>query len=254
MTYSGKEEQLFKQISIKLNQNNFTTLLYDKRGVVDSKRNVDLSIWETADRNNLISDGVAAAKVLLRKTESTSKDLIIIGHSEGTIIATEVALALGGKVNSLILLGAQARSMKDLLYYQIVDSRSKQSSGIGNKTSSMDEYKKALDMINNTKDTFAPDGKPILWYRQHLDAPSNGTRLAQVNAKVSIFQGEVDPQTPKEEVILFKEKFSPYFTKIYEKLGHGFSPDKNGKPTLGPIDEVVLNDIIKVIKQSCLTP
>ena len=37
----------------------------------------------------------------------------------------------------------------------------------------------------------------------------------------------------------------------YPGLGHGFSPDKDGKPTLGPIDDKVLEDIKKMAKRYC---
>ena len=129
-TYSGKPEQLFAPISLALSKAGYETLRYDKRGVLDGNDNVDPAIWKTADREHLISDAVDAAKYLSAKSGVPTNQLVLLGHSEGTIVAVETALALGGEVKALILLGAMGRSMKDMLHYQIVESRSKRTAGV----------------------------------------------------------------------------------------------------------------------------
>jgi pimeloyl-ACP methyl ester carboxylesterase len=246
ITYSGKDEKLFVQLSDTLTKFGFTTFRYDKRGVLDSGRNVDITIWRTADREHLISDAIDAAKVLMDATSILPEQMIILGHSEGTIIATELAIALGKKVKAMLLFGAQARSMKDMLHYQIVESRSSE----GSLESAEKEYQEALNMIANSKDDFAPDGKPMNWYHQFLASPANAERLALVTAKKIIFHGEVDPQTPLDEITKFKEAGVKDLTiHLYPGLGHGFSPDKLGKPTIGPIADHVLSDLTKSIEK-----
>jgi pimeloyl-ACP methyl ester carboxylesterase len=247
LTFSGKTEKLFEQISNKLTQSGFITFRYEKRGVIDSDGNVDLEVWKTADREHLISDAFDAAKLLLDLTKTESDKLIILGHSEGTVIATEVAIRLGGKVKGLMLLGAQARSMEDMLYYQIVESRAAE----GSKHDREVEFSNALRSIAETKETFAPDGKPINWYRQFLAAPSNENRIKAVSGNIAVFQGTVDPQTPLEEVERFKIARPDLLTFTYIGLGHGFSPDKDGRPTLGPVDMKVLDDINTVAISFC---
>lgn len=243
-TYSGKEEKLFAQLSQTLTEAGFVTFRYDKRGVLGPDGKVDSEIWKTADREHLMSDAADAAKFLMKEEKITAEQLAILGHSEGTIIATETAIAIGSHVRALFLFGAQARSMKDMLHFQIVESRAKQTSGIGDETKPEDEYKKALDMIANSKEIFAPDGKPLAWYRQHLAAPSNADRLKSVMGKKFVFQGIDDPQTPVDEVDRFvKAGVKDIVVFRYPDLGHGFSPDKDGKPTLGPIDRRVLKDL-----------
>lgn len=243
-TYSGKTEKPFAQLSQNLVDNGFTTFRYDKRGVIGANGTVDPEVWKTADRRHLIADAVDAAEFLIKKENLTAAQLIILGHSEGTIIATEVALELGAKVRALLLFGAQARSMKDMLHYQVVESRSKQGSGVGGQGTPEEEYRKALEMIENSTAVLAPDGKPMEWYRQHLAAPANAERLKMVSAKKFIFQGIEDPQTPADEVDRFVKAGVKDLTIFrYSDLGHGFSPDKDGKPTLGPIDQRVLNDL-----------
>jgi pimeloyl-ACP methyl ester carboxylesterase len=249
-TFSGKTEKLFLQVSDALNEAGFTTFRYDKRGVLDSNGSVDETVWLKADRDHLISDANDAAKTLSVETGTPATRLILLGHSEGTIIATEVALLLGSSVRAVLLLGAQARSMKDMLHFQIVESRSKQTSGVGDAADPESEYQRALEMIENSSETLAPDGKPITWYRQYLAAPANSERLKQVIAKKFVFQGELDPQTPIDEADKFVSAGVKDLTIFrYPNLGHGFSPDKNGKPTLGPIDQRVLTDLKLVVSK-----
>lgn len=244
LTFSGKTEKLFVQLSDALVGAGYTTFRYDKRGVLDSNRNVDLKIWKTADREHLISDAVDAAKFLIQETKISTKEIMILGHSEGTIIATETAIALGGSARALLLLGAQARSMKEMLHYQIVESR------LVKEESAEVEYQKALKTITSSTEEFAPDGKPINWYRQFLASPSNAERLLLVNAKKIIFQGEQDPQTPLHETDIFKNTgVKDLVIFNYPGLGHGFSPDKEGRPTLGPIDVKVVSDLVKSIQE-----
>lgn len=244
LTYSGKTEKLFKQISDSLVSAGFCTLRYDKRGVLNDQGKVDPKIWKTADRERLISDAVDASHFLLKATNNDPDKIILLGHSEGTIISVETAIQLGGKVRGLLLLGLQSRSMKEMLHYQIVESRSRQSSGIGEKSSPEEEYQKALQMIQTSQEDLAPDGKPMLWYRQYLKAPANEIRVKDVKGSIAVFQGEVDPQTPIDELDRFIKQRPDTLVHKYPNLGHGFSPDLNGKPTLGPIDSKVLKDLI----------
>ncbi len=247
-TFTGKTERLFDQLSDAAIEAGFITLRYNKRGVLDSNGNVDETVWKTADRDHLIADAVDAAKLLSRESGFKASELIILGHSEGTIIATETALRLGGEIQALLLFGAQARSMKEMFHYQIVESRSKQTSGGSRQSSPEKEYIAALKMIETETKDFAPDGKPINWYRQHLAAPANAERLKMVRGKKFVFQGEIDPQTPIEEVARFQRAgVSDLKVFTYPSLGHGFSPDKEGKPTLGPIDPSVLRDLKSVL-------
>jgi surfactin synthase thioesterase subunit len=181
----------------------------------------------------LIADAAAAARELLKSTGLSPQRLLILGHSEGTIVAVETALRLEADSNAtlggLLLLGAQARPMEEMLRFQIASSDTSQT-----PTQVDLATKEALALIASTSEVFAPDGKPIAWYRQFLAAPANEQRLPLVHAKVTLFQGEADVQTPSEEA----ERFLRFRTQRinvhkYKGLGHGFSPPKDGRPTLG---------------------
>lgn len=244
LTFTGKTEKLFAQLSDALVSAGYSTLRYDKRGVLDERGKIDPAIWKTADREHLITDAVDAAKFLSGETKVPTDQLVILGHSEGTIISIETALALGGKVKSVLLFGAQARSMREMLHFQIVEVNISKTSTKEETEKLEKEFFNALDFIANSKDDFAPDGKPINWYRQFLAAPANKDRAPLVSTKFAFFQGEADVQTPRQEIDSFLKsgiKNSTVFS--YPGLGHGFSPEKNGIPTLGPVALKVREDL-----------
>jgi pimeloyl-ACP methyl ester carboxylesterase len=243
LTASGKTERLFLQITKRLAAADVATLCYDKRGVLGDHGEIDTGIWATADREHLIADAMAAAHELLKSTGLSPQQLLILGHSEGTIVAVETALRFeadsGAALGGVLLLGAQARPMEEMLRFQIASSDTSQTPAQVDLAT-----KEALALIASTSEVFAPDGKPIAWYRQFLAAPANEHRLPLVRAKVALFQGEADVQTPSEEV----ERFLRFRTQRinvhkYKGLGHGFSQPKDGRPTLGPIAQSVLDDI-----------
>lgn len=245
-TVTGKPEKLFKQISNSLVQEGFATFRYDKRGVLGLTGNVDRKIWASADRTHLVSDAVDAAKLFCKQQQIQPKELIILGHSEGTIIGVECAIALGSKIKGLILLGAIARSFRELIEYQITESPHRPEE---NKAATQGDVDSAISDILGSQDIFHPDDdKPMSYYREMLSAPANAQRIKQVLAPIAIFQGKKDFLTPVDEIEKFKQADVIVHTaRIYDDLGHAFSKELNGKPTLGPIEEYVLQDIVATI-------
>ena len=187
LTYTGNTEKLFVPLSDAAISAGYATLRYDKRGVLNENQKVDEKVWKTADRTHLISDAVDAAKMLSQETKIPLKNIVIIGHSEGTIVAVETAIALGSQVKAVLLFGAQARAMKDMLHYQIVESNLKPQATTKERADLEEQFQGALTMIASSKEDFAPDGKPLNWYREFLSAPANKDRALLVKAKFAFF-------------------------------------------------------------------
>lgn len=241
LTTSGKDEKLFAQISDALNAAGFITLRYDKRGVKlkgDSKV-IDEKLWKTADITHLKQDARDAAQWLLRRYPK--RPLALLGHSEGTIISAQIAGEL--PLKGLLLLGTSGRNYLDLLRFQLVDAPLAENPKEDRPTLEK-EFEEALTMIKTSKDELAPDGKPMNYYREGLKLPSNSEVLAPLKMEISIFQGEDDVQTPliEAQTIARARKVE---LKTYPGLGHGFSKRKEGKPTVGPIEDHVLADIVQ---------
>jgi uncharacterized protein len=66
-----------------------------------------------------LQDSKKALNVLLQQPEVDPKRITILGHSEGTAIATRVAIDT--KVKNIILMGVVAQNLRDLVYYQYVN-------------------------------------------------------------------------------------------------------------------------------------
>ncbi len=106
----GKPAALFRELAYSLAETGIASLRYDKRGVGESKG--DLSRASVSD---LLSDARAALEFLGSRPEVQS--VFLIGHSEGALLAPLLAHEAG--VAGLILLGAPARPLRDVLPWQL---------------------------------------------------------------------------------------------------------------------------------------
>jgi pimeloyl-ACP methyl ester carboxylesterase len=114
-------DQPFLQIAKYLSERGFAVLRYDKRGVGGNLTILDKNVWGNATVNDLIHDAEKALNVLIAQPEvNGTKEITIIGHSEGTIIAPRVAVDNPTKVKNIVLVSAQAENVRDNVYFQYV--------------------------------------------------------------------------------------------------------------------------------------
>jgi len=106
----GKPTAIFRELAYSLAEAGFASLRYDKRGVGESHG--DLS---RASFSDLRSDARAALRWLLSRPEV--ERVFLVGHSEGVLHA----LALAGEpgIAGLVLLGAPARPLGEVLVWQL---------------------------------------------------------------------------------------------------------------------------------------
>lgn len=77
---------------------------------------------------------------------------------------------------------------------------------------------------------------------------NNDSLIASLKLTTLLMHGEIDAMTPIREFNLIVNALKAvgaknYTTMVYPGLGHGFSPNVNAKPTLGPIEPAVLSDL-----------
>jgi uncharacterized protein len=114
------DKQTFAQLADFLSERGFVVLRYDKRGVT-SNFTIDTNVWGNVTFNDLKEDAEKALSVLLQQPEvNATEKATLIGHSEGTMIAPRIAVDNPDKVRNVVLMGAVAHSLNDLLYFQIV--------------------------------------------------------------------------------------------------------------------------------------
>lgn len=69
----------------------------------------------------MIHDAAKALNVLIAQPEvDGTKEISIIGHSEGAIIAPRVAVDNPTKAKNIVLISAAAQNLRDILYFQYV--------------------------------------------------------------------------------------------------------------------------------------
>src|SRR5215469_4154040 len=109
----------FFQIAKYLSERGFVVLRYDKRGVGTNQTLLDSNVWGNTTFNDLKQDAEKALSVLLQQPEvNAAKKATLIGHSEGTVVATRMAIDNPDKVKNIVLMGAIALNIiKDNFYY-----------------------------------------------------------------------------------------------------------------------------------------
>jgi predicted esterase len=112
--------RMFFEIAQYLSERGFAVLQYDKRGVGTNFTILDSNVWGNTTMDALKQDAEKALDVLIQQPEVDSERISIVGHSEGTLIAPRVAIDNPGKVDNIVLMGAVAQNLSELLYYQTV--------------------------------------------------------------------------------------------------------------------------------------
>jgi pimeloyl-ACP methyl ester carboxylesterase len=83
---------------------------------------LDQDVFMKITIQTLIQDAETVLQVLMEQGETDANDVTIIGHSEGSIIAPRIAQA-NPRIKKMILLGAAAHNLRDILEYQVVDRK-----------------------------------------------------------------------------------------------------------------------------------
>ena len=201
---------IYKDLADFLTLKGFVTLRYDKRGTSKSGGN----FLETG-LTDLIDDAVECIKFLRSHPKVDNNKIIILGHSEGALIAPAVFKKIS--VSGLILLAGAAEPSKELLprqnelayaelnrktgikgwlirTFKITEKARKQNSKIINKIIHSDKAVMRLKGVKlNAK-----------WLRE-IYAYNVCEYLAEVTCPVLAITGEKDIQVPPEHAKLMAE-------------------------------------------------
>lgn len=108
------------QIAEYLSDRGFVTLRYDKRGIGTNHTILDSNVWGNLTINDLEQDANKALAVLTQQPEVDNSKITVLGHSEGTVIAPRVAIDNPSKVKNIVLMGAIAQNVSEILDFQTV--------------------------------------------------------------------------------------------------------------------------------------
>jgi uncharacterized protein len=109
------------QIAEYLSERGFAVLRYDKRGIGANHTILDSNVWGNVTFNDLKQDAEKALAVLAQQPEVDPNRITIIGHSEGGVITSRVALDNPDIVKNIVLMGTSAPNLiKDSAYVTYV--------------------------------------------------------------------------------------------------------------------------------------
>jgi pimeloyl-ACP methyl ester carboxylesterase len=264
---------LLKQIAERLAADGYASLRFDKRatGTYISSWPKDVaSLNDFLSWENFVGDARAALSFLQTQPEVNAKQTVIAGHSEGSIIAIQLAQDLDGKSGApagLILLSAPGRTLGAVLTEQI-NAQLKR----GNVTGAAAKpYQDGLQLAINQviKDgttppnllpalapLFPPSALKLLQVELALDPAKV---LSTYSGPVLVIQGEKDIQVspvndfPLLQAGLKQRKHGPYKAVLVLSASHNLKRVENENAELGfsgPVLPQVLDNISDWLKQT----
>ncbi|WP_299088858.1 alpha/beta hydrolase [uncultured Metabacillus sp.] len=232
---------LYKELAHFLTDLGFVTLRYDKRAVGESEGN---SI--TSGMLDLVNDIISAIIFLKNHPKVNNDQIILLGHSEGCVLATKVNETL--PVAGLILLAGAGTNLKEPIIYQNRQTIEEIKNLKGIKGTLLrllvKEHKIAKQteelfskMESSTGDTIRIKMKkmPAKWFREHLRYRSEDVlnALKQANCPILAITGDKDVQANYEDLkrIDVMEK-SNAKTVVIKNMDHMLKEFKGEKTVL----------------------
>jgi pimeloyl-ACP methyl ester carboxylesterase len=280
MTSTRQVEYPFRDLAWRLAKEGFAVLRYNKRGVHKDPTQNDTGLITSASFTNLVEDARAVLKFFLG-SQRGPRTVILLGHSEGTIIASILAAGCEAGIAGITCLSAPAHNLKEILHYQLVDRVLLWARGVVDensdgvftpaemarhpnyhmKLSQLDldgngvvSYAELSAVLDSSWTSFLERRVPASpWLKEHFTIAPNLERFARLKMPVQIFHGVEDMQTPLSEAKLLESirrrpELPTTYVEFFAGLGHGFSPALAfDKPTVGPMAQAVLDRIAQVL-------
>ncbi len=186
----GMTNNSLKMLAEALAANGISTVRYDKRGVGQSselvKAEVDLRF------EHFISD--AAAWVKLLQQDKRFNKVVIIGHSEGSLVGLQAALQT--KPSAFVSIAGAAQPADSIVLQQIAQQPEMVKTEVHRIMSDLRQGKTVTHYSPYLEALFRPSVQPYLisWMKY-----SPATDLKKLPVKTLIIQGTTDLQVPVSE-------------------------------------------------------
>jgi fermentation-respiration switch protein FrsA (DUF1100 family) len=230
---------LYKELAESIAGLGFVTLRYDKRGTGKSDQDLLSSgLWD------LVNDSERSYLFLKNHPHVDPDRIIVLGHSEGTIVGT--ALSERQEIGGLMLVSGGVANLDEFLSFQrkLAYKEMMNSKGlkglISRKLLNIEKQEKKLHklmskMMNSNQDVYKVlffFKQPAKWLREHF-AYDTRSALKKVACPVMAIYGDKDPLVEPELISelpsLIKGESSSYFIKDME---HGFRVQQEEKSIL----------------------
>lgn len=223
------QANLYKELTDRLTGNGFATLRYDKPGVGQSTGDFNrIGLWD------LVETVLGIVNYFKTSEQYAFKKIILLGHSEGTIIATLASERI--QVNGLILIAGAGSALKSVMMGQnnhVIDEIANKKGLSGFLLNRMITKEKLIkkqanlfDKVNQSdEDFFKISGQMIQakWLREHLKIDDKHVRdqLSALSVPFLIINGDKDLQIDAESLnALEKIKNDNMTMKIIPGMNH----------------------------------
>ena len=82
---------------------------------------IDQEVYNTSTLDNKVQDVIAAVRATKAHAELANSPVILIGTSEGSLLAAEAATRMPGEVDALVLYGVMSANMSEIFTYILTD-------------------------------------------------------------------------------------------------------------------------------------
>lgn len=238
-------------LALSLSKQGISSFRYDKRGVGKSSGN-----YLSATLVDNFDDANAAVSFL--KQQNPNKKIYIIGHSEGALIAVNVA-ARRSDLSGIVLLAGTARKGRDILAWQLgevlasLQGVSKWLLKILPINPVKSHQKLLTKILNSNKNVMQIMGLKKInagWFRQFIEY-NPIEDCAHISCPVLAITGKKDIQVPVDDLLNMAKIIPTQFeSHAIDDLTHLLRRDMS-KPSIShykqlvkrPMDEEVLNII-----------
>lgn len=236
-----------KMLAENLAKNGIASLRYDKRGIGESKASAISE--QTLVFENYTED--AKSWINLLKQDKRFSEIIVIGHSEGSLIG----MIAGAKANKFISIAGPGESADVLIKTQIGSKSNKQLNDLTfpiiDSLKSGNTVKKVDPILNSL---FRASIQPYLisWFKYNPQ-----TEIKKLNVPILIVQGNKDLQVTVKDAELLSQASKNAELLIVENMNHILkniegdtqaNMESYNNESL-PVSEVMTNKIISFIKK-----
>ncbi len=224
----GLKLGIFRAIADTLTRSGLAVLRYDDRGVGGSEGNLS-----SAGLSDLVADVRAAVRYLRARPEIDGGRIVLVGHSEGGVIAPIVA-AEDARLGGIVLMAGTATPLDSVLVEQVVGAAREAGGDSAALAESRQLVERLARAVRDGEDIEALDLPPTLeqlgrsqWLREHMEHDPLAT-IRRVRVPVLILNGGQDVQVAPEHARRLGQALAEagnrdYEVKIFPGLNHLFA-------------------------------
>jgi len=241
--------RVYRDLAEGLGSQGIVVLRYDKRTKVYASRVGGMNRFTLHDE--LVEDAVKAAAMLRGLPNVDAKRIFMLGHDLGGYAAPRIA-AEDPQIAGLILMGANARHLEDLLVEQVQTG--------GGSAKALENAKaiqaKVKSLESGDEDLPAVFNQPVIYWLNLKDYDPVADS-AKLGLPMLILQGERDFQVPMKDFNLWKAglaKSKGVVLKSYPALNHLFVAGSGPSTTAeyakpGHVSPEVIEEIAAFLKK-----